>query len=361
MAGHQEGAIAMTTKPRNPRSGAAHSGADAPPPQPSGAPIRPPADGPTAAVWAALTANPGATAAQIAAAAGTSRAVTSRELTALQTTGRATRTPGTSTGRGPAPATWHPATAVEPARPGSGGPGTGSPSAADGSPELATEPEASGASADPDREPETTSPATAGAGDAAATVGTSGLGRTAADYAPAAAPGETGSADTEHATRPAGPDDTASPDSGTDSSGEAEPPAVWGEAAQLLDELAAAALQAAAALRDGQIGAALPAIEAITGTAAQARRLVRSAASGRRTRGSGAARPGQLRDLVAGHLAAYPDAEFTPHAVGRVLGRSSGAVANALDRLTALGQAQLTSEHPRRYKAFRAAQSYLDA
>jgi hypothetical protein len=42
---------------------------------------------------------------------------------------------------------------------------------------------------------------------------------------------------------------------------------------------------------------------------------------------------------VAGHLAAYPDAEFTPHAIGRVLGWASGAVANALDQLTALGQA----------------------
>jgi hypothetical protein len=352
----------MTTKPKNPRSGAAHSAPDAPPPQPSGASPGPPTDGPTEAVWAALTANPGATAAQIAAAAGTSRAVTSRELTALQTTGRVTRTPGTSTGRGPSPATWHPATAGQQARPAGGGPGTGSQSAADGSPDLATEPEASGASRDADRDPETTSAATAGAGDAPATVGTGDRGRTAADDAPAAAPVESGSAGIDDATRPDGPDDTASRDSGgTDSAGEAEPPAVWGEAAQLLDELAAAASQAAAGLRDGQIAAALPALEAITGTAAQARRLVRSAASGQRTRGIGAARPGQLRDLVAGHLASYPDAEFTPHAVGRVLGRSSGAVANALDRLTALGQAQLTSEHPRRYKAVQKAHSYLAA
>jgi hypothetical protein len=40
--------------------------------------------------------------------------------------------------------------------------------------------------------------------------------------------------------------------------------------------------------------------------------------------------------------------DFGPHAIGRVLSRSSGAVANALDQLTALGQAQLTSEAPRR-------------
>jgi hypothetical protein len=35
---------------------------------------------------------------------------------------------------------------------------------------------------------------------------------------------------------------------------------------------------------------------------------------------------------------------------GRVLARSSGAVPNALDRLTALGDAQLTTDKPRRYR-----------
>lgn len=74
--------------------------------------------------------------------------------------------------------------------------------------------------------------------------------------------------------------------------------------------------------------------------------------SGRKPRGTGpAARPGQLRDLVAAHLAAHPDADFTPHQIGRVLARSSGAVANALDKLTALKQAQMTCEKPRRYQA----------
>jgi hypothetical protein len=60
--------------------------------------------------------------------------------------------------------------------------------------------------------------------------------------------------------------------------------------------------------------------------------------------------PGEVRGLVAAHLAAYPAADFGPHAIGQVLSRSSGAVANALDRLTALGQAQPTSEAPRRYR-----------
>jgi hypothetical protein len=93
-------------------------------------------------------------------------------------------------------------------------------------------------------------------------------------------------------------------------------------------------------------------MDAICAAATQARRLLKTAASGRKPRGASraGARPGQLRDLVTAHLAANPDAEFTPHAIGRVLARSSGAVANALDRLTALGNAQLTSDKPRRYR-----------
>jgi len=116
--------------------------------------------------------------------------------------------------------------------------------------------------------------------------------------------------------------------------------------------VASAATQAAQGLDGGDTAAALAAMDTICATAAQGRRLLRAAASGRKPRGttSPAARPGQLRDLVAAHLAANPDADLTPHAIGRVLGRSSGAVANALDRLTALGQAQPTSDKPRRYR-----------
>jgi transposase len=77
-----------------------------PPPAPS---ATPPADGPAAALRAALNATPGATAAQIAAAAGTSRIVAGQELAAFETSGLATRIPGTRDGRGTAPATWQPA------------------------------------------------------------------------------------------------------------------------------------------------------------------------------------------------------------------------------------------------------------
>jgi hypothetical protein len=357
----------MTAKPKNARSGAAHSGPDTPPPQPAGASPGPPADGPAAAVWAALTANPGATAAQIAAAAGTSRAIASRELTALHAAGHATRTPGTSSGRGPSPAAWHPATPGEQAQPGPAATGTGSPPAP--SPEPAAAADAGEASAVPDAAPETAAAAeparqeaprgTAAGGDTTADADDHGRAGARGD-GPAITAGDTVAGEGEDTPGPGGPDDTASPDTGTAPAGDTVPEAC-SQAAKLLDELAAAASHAASVLRDGHVAAALPAIEEISGTAAQARRLARSVASGRKARGGQTARPGQLRDLVAGHLAAYPDAEFTPHAIGLVLGRSSGAVANALDRLTALGQAQLTSDHPRRYKAAQAAQSYLAA
>jgi hypothetical protein len=63
------------------------------------------------------------------------------------------------------------------------------------------------------------------------------------------------------------------------------------------------------------------------------------------------AAPRPLRPEVAAHLAAHPDKEFTPGEIGRVLGRSSGAVANALDTMAKTGQAVLTCEKPMRYRA----------
>ncbi|GAA4898238.1 MarR family transcriptional regulator [Streptomonospora salina] len=71
----------------------------------------------------------------------------------------------------------------------------------------------------------------------------------------------------------------------------------------------------------------------------------------RRTRdGRPVARPGQLRALVAQHLIDYPDSEFTPGEIAKVLSRSAGAVANALEKLTATGEAHRTCDAPRRYQ-----------
>lgn len=90
-----------------------------------------------------------------------------------------------------------------------------------------------------------------------------------------------------------------------------------------------------------------PALDAAREQAAQGRRALKAAASGRR---APATRPGALRGLVEEHLRKFPDTAFTPHQVGKVLTRSAGAVANALDKLTGLGTAQMVTDKPRTYR-----------
>jgi hypothetical protein len=81
--------------------------------------------------------------------------------------------------------------------------------------------------------------------------------------------------------------------------------------------------------------------------AACGRRVIKAAASGRH---APATRPGALRDLVEEHLRKFPDTAFTPHQVGKVLTRSAGAVANALDKLVGPGIAQMVTDKPRSYR-----------
>jgi hypothetical protein len=288
----------------------------------------PPAGGPAAAVWAARTAAPGATAAQIAAAAGTTRIAAGRELAALETSGLASRAPGTRTGRGAAPATWQPATrAAAATAPAS--PGEPPLDIAGGNPAAA----ASGGSLTAGLAPEETD-----------ATGTGGPipDETAAAPAESAAP----------AGHPAPDPGTAGDDAGSAGTDGEQPPALATDAAELLREVAGKAAAAGVALDGGDTAAALAGTDAVCAAATRARRLLKAGATGRRPRGLAgpAARPGQLRDLVQAHLGAHPDAEFTPRVIGRDLGRSSGAVANAMDRLTALGYAQLTSDKPRRYR-----------
>jgi DNA-binding MarR family transcriptional regulator len=59
---------------------------------------------------------------------------------------------------------------------------------------------------------------------------------------------------------------------------------------------------------------------------------------------------GALGTLVRKYLAARPDEDLGPTQIGKALGRSQGAVSNALGRLEASGQAQLVSTSPRRYR-----------
>lgn len=66
--------------------------------------------------------------------------------------------------------------------------------------------------------------------------------------------------------------------------------------------------------------------------------------------GEGRLGRGQLSALVAEHLAAEPTAEFTPSRLGGLLGRSAGAIGNALSRMVDEGLAVQTSASPRRYR-----------
>lgn len=59
--------------------------------------------------------------------------------------------------------------------------------------------------------------------------------------------------------------------------------------------------------------------------------------------------PGALRGQVEDFLRDHPDEEFTPHQIGKVLTRSSGAVHNSLVKLTTLGTARQTGEHPKKF------------
>jgi DNA-binding MarR family transcriptional regulator len=59
---------------------------------------------------------------------------------------------------------------------------------------------------------------------------------------------------------------------------------------------------------------------------------------------------GALGALVREYLAARPGEDLGPTQIGKALGRSQGAVSNALARLEAGGEARLVSASPRRYR-----------
>ncbi|WP_435245029.1 helix-turn-helix domain-containing protein [Streptomyces tendae] len=59
---------------------------------------------------------------------------------------------------------------------------------------------------------------------------------------------------------------------------------------------------------------------------------------------------GSLRQMVYEYLEAHPADEIGPSGLAKILGRSAGAVANALVTLTDHGQAERTAESPRRYR-----------
>lgn len=60
---------------------------------------------------------------------------------------------------------------------------------------------------------------------------------------------------------------------------------------------------------------------------------------------------GELSTLVLDYLAARPNETFGPTQVGKALGHSQGAVANALARFADSGRVRLVGDAPRRYQA----------
>lgn len=60
---------------------------------------------------------------------------------------------------------------------------------------------------------------------------------------------------------------------------------------------------------------------------------------------------GALRGMVEDYLAERPGEQFSPSAIGKALGRSSGAVSNALAKLIADGYAVQTQDKPKRFTA----------
>jgi DNA-binding MarR family transcriptional regulator len=61
--------------------------------------------------------------------------------------------------------------------------------------------------------------------------------------------------------------------------------------------------------------------------------------------------PGALGALVREYLAARPTQSFGPSGIAKALGRSAGAVSNALSTMAAAGEVQLVAERPRRYRS----------
>jgi hypothetical protein len=61
--------------------------------------------------------------------------------------------------------------------------------------------------------------------------------------------------------------------------------------------------------------------------------------------------PGELYTMVLDHLRADPTQEWPPAGIANLLGRSAGAIGNALNAMVGRGEAVMTSVRPRRYRA----------
>ena len=349
------------TKTRPAAAPSAAHAAPAPAPEPDAAAAP---GSPAAAVHAALAANPGATTAAIAGAAATGKPAARDALLAMEAAGTVTRVKG---GKPGIPDTWTLAGATQDGTAPEAGQGGGQPGDHPaGSLDSAGEDGAAGED---------------GPGGTAGTAGSGQQDGDAEDGTSAAADPQTEQPE-PHDDAPAGGDrgdavpgeqddeampDEAMPDSDdpkdpddsddpreedaapADADGEAgaPDPALVTEITERIAQIKAAADAAAIVLNGGHLRAALAGLDEIYEQAAQARRSLKAAIGGRKTP---AARPGGLRDKVLAHLDEHPGGEFTPHEIHKVLSHSSGAIANALDTLVNLGEAELATDKPRRFR-----------
>jgi DNA-binding MarR family transcriptional regulator len=312
------------------------------------------------ALWAALTANPGASATVIGAATGMSRVTAGKILNRLETEGRARREPGgvDGQGRGRTPDRWYPiiTDTVVTAEPDQDKDGFRT--ASDGTTAILVPP-ADKVISDDSIMAEELAETPIEARDVQETAAflqsdievPDSITRQGIVAAPAPGVDSVPAPDQQ-----SGEDDD---DLDAASADEADP--ALEQARTDLLELAELFIGAATALgEDEEAVLALGRLEMAIARTPQVHRNARAVLTGTApARSSGKSggtvagatvRHGALRDRVLEHLSEYPGKEFTPYEIGRALDSSSGAVANALDRLVSLGQAELTCERPRRFR-----------
>ena len=307
---------------------------------------------------AALAANPGSAVAVIADAAGTGKPAARAALLEMEKAGTATRVKGARPGipdtwtlAGPAPDGTGPAQTRKPGRPAS--PAT-TPPAARTVPPKTRRPAVPGRTALPRPATPRRRRRPRGAAPGPETAEPEPHDAPAEDDHEDAVPDEQ-DAEAEPGSDPDGgdaPDDEDAPADAGGESGDEPDPALVTDLTEHLDQIRAAADAAELVLTaSGDLKTVLAGLDEIAEQAAQARRALKAAIGGRK---APAVRPGGLRDKVLAHLDAHPDGEFTPHEIHKVLDHSSGAIANALETLVKLGEAEVATEKPRQFR--RAAQ-----
>ncbi|MCW2902549.1 MAG: hypothetical protein JWO67_4814 [Streptosporangiaceae bacterium] len=333
---------------------------------------RPRPDGAAGAVWDALTANPGGTTMAIANAAKVSRTTAAKALAAMADAGHAVRTPGGRSEDGkPVADTW---ATVEDATPATDPDATTDPDAVTGTvaPDIVTSDAGSDAvpaaevtsaeQTDPTTAPDSATEEAGGdeaapADPAVAPAVPAMTGPTVEDAMQILAAEEERRATAESELQKALAEEEARRAKAV---AELHRARTTEDTRRALADLLAAVTTTYAAVISGDTDAVAAGLEAIYTETASVRRVTKptptrtsaaATATPRVTAHGERTAPRPLRPSVSAHLAAHPGKEFTPGEIAKVLGRSSGAVANALDSLVKQDEAELTGERPNRYRA----------